>query len=976
MASTSVQTRPSILPLHSGSQPRRSITPPRRPRKRLQFQDHLNEDERPAISRFFSRFLRKITSPSTGSASDGLGPMEPSESSSSVGARIGTKGAGELEKEEKDNIDWRVDEVVVSGELEALGTTTRAGGTTTGSDRHSDAGGSHGDGGFSHSGPTDDSHQAHGTWAVLRYRMWPVICAFFNPVFESPERELEFQKQNWYSTKKPAFAYAMYLVLNWLLYLILNRDVGSQPYERITYYGPFTVFTVPVPFLIAFDAPRKWPIPFQVWFACATWYCGMTEVIQMKQCGFFTDNMCNRKDFLAMMSYNMGLPALALFICATRLFTAIAQAVSFILMCALLLPQQGIFARNVVTYGLFCIFIQYLSYSMETRNRQTYILNSQLKLAYRSQQKAQIAESHANNSKRRFVSYIFHEVRVPLNTAALAFQNLKSAEAFKEDEADTHETEIHALEASLSMMQQVLDDVLDLQRMDSGRFESSPRPFPLHRAINSMLGNVRVATTAKHINLQIELDEGIDQLGDPAMGERHLWIVGDEIRLRQVVTNLASNAIKFTPDGGSIKVVTKLLRVYKPTPPSTPVGQKLLHVHPFQEKSAAQQLIEQQPTMVFRFEVHDSGPGVKPSDMASSRLFTPFAQTNVGKNSGTKGSGLGLAIVKQIITLSGGRLGVKSRKGHGSCFWFELSYRLALPDEVRNEKEMSTSLLPPPPPSFYAPQRPPLAQLTDRRKESYASSQYSPIEERNEHDDPEIPPDLLPPAEYLNMPPVLNLPPQSPGWTITEGAISNASSNVPLLQQSTSEGRGTDLLRPTIDITQGLKPPPANVSPSSEPPLSPLSSAISPAVPEGTDPLRILVVDDDPLTRTLMTRMLNRLGCVVETAEDGQEALDILLGSAEANRPAQLFDMISLDNAMPVLSGEEAVRRLRSEGRGDLVIGCTGNALQQDQSAYVSAGADKVLTKPIMLKDLKAMLQIAAQRREGAPRTTAGPSGS
>ncbi|KZO96568.1 hypothetical protein CALVIDRAFT_549576 [Calocera viscosa TUFC12733] len=964
MASTSAPSRP-VLPLHN-------VTPPRRPRKRLQFQDRLDEDERPVFSRFISRFLRKITSPSTGSASDGLGPMEPSESSSSAGARVSARGAGDLEKEDKENIDWRVDEVVVSGELEAMGTNTRQGGTTSGSDRHSDAGGSHRDADVSHSGPTDDSH-AKGTWGVLRYRIWPVICAFFNPEFENPERELEFQKQNWYSTKKPAFAYAMYLVLNWILYLILNRNVGSQPYENITYFGPFTLFTVPIPFLIAFDAPRKWPTPFQIWFACATWYCGMTEVIQMKQCGFYGVNECNNKDFLAMLSYNMGIPALALFICATRLWTAVAQVISFILMCSLILPDQGIFSRNVVTFGIFCIFVQYLSYSMETRSRQMFILNSQLKLAYRSQQKAQIAESHANNSKRRFVSYIFHEVRVPLNTAALAFQNLKSAEAFKEEETETHETEIHALEASLSMMQQVLDDVLDLQRMDSGRFESSPRPFPLHRAINSMLGNVRVATTSKHINLEVDLDEGIDQLGDEAIGERHLWIVGDEIRLRQVVTNLASNAIKFTPDSGSIKVVTKLLKVIKPTPPSTPVGQKLLHVHPFPEKSAHQLLIEQQPRIVFRFEVHDSGPGVRPSDMASSRLFTPFAQTNVGKNSGTKGSGLGLAIVKQIITLSGGRLGVQSRKGHGSCFWFELSYRLATPDEVRFEKEMATALLPPPPPSFFAPQRPTLAHLAEQTKESYASSQYSPIAEAMEDDDTELPPEMA----YGNLPPTLNIPQPSPGgWTMTEGPVSNASSHMPLLQQTVSESRGTDMLRPMVTTGEGLKPPAANPSSVSEPPLSPLSSTSSPAVPEGTDPLRILVVDDDPLTRTLMSRMLNRLGCVVETAEDGQEALDILLGSIEANKSPQLFDMISLDNAMPVLSGEDAVRKLRAEGRADLVVGCTGNALKTDQTSYLSAGADRVLTKPIMLKDLKAMLQIAAQRREGAAPAAAGPSGS
>jgi len=392
-------------------------------------------------------------------------------------------------------------------------------------------------------------------------------------------------------------------------------------------------------------------------------------------------------------------------------------------------------------------------------------------------------------------------------------------------------------------------------------------------------------------------------------------------------------------------------------------------LHPLAEKSAAQLLLDQQPRVVFRFEVHDSGPGIRPSDLASSRLFTPFAQTNVGKTSGTKGSGLGLAIVKQIITLSGGRLGVQSRKGHGSCFWFELSYRVALADEVRNEKEMATSPLPAPPPSFFAPQRPLLALLPEQQKGSYASSQYSPIIEADEDNSNDIDPDLiLPAAAYLSSaPPKLNIPLSSPSM-MSDGPVSHASSTMPLLPPMTgnqTEKQASSGSQTNESQTNGV---------ISSQPVSPLAGVVSPPLPEGTDPLRVLVVDDDPLTRTLMSRMLTRLGCVVDTADDGQEALDALLGVEDEGKPPQLFDMISLDNAMPVLSGEETVRKLRAIGRGDLVVGCTGNALKTDQASYLSAGADRVLTKPIMLKDLKAMLQIAAQRREQATTPVPGPS--
>ena len=96
-------------------------------------------------------------------------------------------------------------------------------------------------------------------------------------------------------------------------------------------------------------------------------------------------------------------------------------------------------------------------------SRRIYIVNNQLKIAYRAQQKAQIAESKASHAKKRFASYIFHEVRVPLNTAWLSYENLKSENAFR-DEALVHQNvELYALEASLTMMQQVLNDALDLE---------------------------------------------------------------------------------------------------------------------------------------------------------------------------------------------------------------------------------------------------------------------------------------------------------------------------------------------------------------------------------------------------------------------------------------------------------------------------------------------------------------------------------
>ncbi|KAG8747461.1 hypothetical protein FRC12_014065, partial [Ceratobasidium sp. 428] len=159
--------------------------------------------------------------------------------------------------------------------------------------------------------------------------------------------------------------------------------------------------------------------------------------------------------------------------------------------------------------------------------------------------------------------------------------------------------------------------------------------------------------------------------------------------------------------------------------------------------------------------------------------------------------------------------------------------------------------------------------------------------------------------------------------------------------------------------------------------------------------LNVLVVDDDPLTRKLMTRMLTRLGCVCDTAENGLLALEMLLGpmagtpssgdmpqpSSRSESPAvgaqtmSKYAVVFLDNQMPLCSGLEVMRQLRSLGRQDFVVGVTGNALKEDQEEYYEAGVDQVLTKPVLERSLKQMLVMADERRR-AQRNSLQPSQS
>lgn len=120
---------------------------------------------------------------------------------------------------------------------------------------------------------------------------------------------------------------------------------------------------------------------------------------------------------LMFASQTTAIPTLMLFVVSHRLYNVILQLVALGLLFGLVLPVQGIFVRNIICFAVYWVFIHGLHYSREMTERRMFMLNAQLKVAYRAQQKAQIAESKASHAKRRFASYIFHEVRVPLNTA-------------------------------------------------------------------------------------------------------------------------------------------------------------------------------------------------------------------------------------------------------------------------------------------------------------------------------------------------------------------------------------------------------------------------------------------------------------------------------------------------------------------------------------------------------------------------------
>ncbi|KAJ3794332.1 hypothetical protein GGU11DRAFT_322793 [Lentinula aff. detonsa] len=942
------------------------------PLARNKFSNHRRvdfEERRGRWSRFKDKAVEIIQTAiraPTGSPSDGLGG-DGTESSTSTSVFI---AAQKLLTAEKDGDDWEINETVINGENPELLRNER----DTGSPFRSESGG----GSISkHSGENGDSNYGYHPPSLRSKIHWfsLQVVSFFNQKFDDPQTELDFRKLHWYSTKAWAFYGSLYLVLNWILYLILNLESTSKTlYGQILYYGGLTVVTVPVPFMVASDMPFRHRIIFQVWVTFAVWYCGLSETVEMRVCHFFVKpNTCFRKDFLAEMYYTTALPSIMMIVMTDRLYNAIVQVVQLILLLAFIIPVQGIYARNVVSFVVFSIFSQGLHFNREVTERRLYLLNAQLKVAYKAQQKAQAAQFKASQAKRRFASYIFHEVRVPLHNAAIAFNNMTTDDIFKNfiQKDPGIKDDIAALDVSLATVQQVLNDSLDLEKMDAGHFDINPRPFCLHRVIRSTLGPIAVTAAAKNLNLHINLDERIDQLRpsvDPILAHgkassspaqpQETWVIGDEVRLRQILTNIASNAVKFTPEGveAGITVNTTFIAHHVSTSRhNSHADQEETRFsadgsgadlekggeHSGQEKKETYQ---SQDVLVFRLEVSDNGPGIKPSDLVDNQLFQPFAQTKVGRLS-KNSTGLGLAIVRQIVSLSGGKLGVHSRRGKGATFWIELFYPLAKPSEVQaamiQEDQLTTSAFAT---NISEVQRWPVVAFADDVKPPMLSGAVS-------HQPANLPSPPLPPL-LLAPPPQMLPSTSSPSFGSPDASplgpsLSRLGSDAPLLEQQ----------RVNEEINTGN----GKLHQVRE---APETSTVAVTTPENNDddddsPLVVLVVDDNLITRSTMTRSLQKKGCIVYTARDGKECLDLVLGP-----DARTYDLISLDNDMPVMTGEDAVRGMREAGRHDIfVVGCTGNALTDDQKRYLDAGADDILIKPINFKRLPEILKTARQKR-------------
>ena len=284
---------------------------------------------------------------------------------------------------------------------------------------------------------------------------------------------------------------------------------------------------------------------------------------------------------------------------------------------------------------------------------------------------AKEAADSANRAKSEFLANMSHELRTPLN-AILGFTQLMQRDGSL---TSNHQRHIRIINQSGEHLLELINDVLEMSKIEAGRVTLHERDFDLHQLLHSLDVMLQLKAQSKGLRLSFELEAAVPQ-----------HIKADENKLRQVLINLLGNAIKFT-EKGSVTLRVKTL-------PATSVQNQEFSRSGVQgERRKGEKLSIPHSLLTLCFEVEDTGSGIAAEEL--DHLFQAFKQTQVGQES-QEGTGLGLRISQKFVQLMGGEITVKSELGKGSCFTFQIQPTLAeaTPIAISSDLNRASSLAP------------------------------------------------------------------------------------------------------------------------------------------------------------------------------------------------------------------------------------------------------------------------------------------
>jgi CheY-like chemotaxis protein len=495
-------------------------------------------------------------------------------------------------------------------------------------------------------------------------------------------------------------------------------------------------------------------------------------------------------------------------------------------------------------------------------------------------------------TREHVLALLSHEMRTPLN-GVLGMAGLLAATKLDA----TQQAYLGALRDSGELLLSLVNDILDLAKLDSRRLELEAVDTDVERLLQGVCELLSPRAHAAGIEIAWGVQGALPRLR------------ADDGRLRQILFNLAGNAIKLTSSGGVLVTAAK-------------VGEVAGRIR-------------------VRFSVKDTGPGV-PED-AQARIFEDFVQTEAGARAG--GAGLGLAIARRLAAAFDGELGLVSRPGEGADFWFEAEFAVAQAAGGEAADRCALEGL-----RVAVVSANPIVRQAARMQvetcggevvdPSPPGSDLAPGEGLVILFDPDPDPDIAPPPPPVGTPAIVLLAPECRDRIETFRAAGYAGYLIKPLRRASLAARVLAALG-----QDGAPPPPfadANADAHHE------RADDERASDQPARGLRVLLTEDNPINALLARALLTREGCAVDRASTGEEAL-----AALERAP---YDVVLMDMRMPGMDGLAATRALRRRGDRTPVIALTANGFEDDRRACFDAGMDDFLTKPLDPKALQAAL--------------------